>query len=344
MDIELFDYQLPEELIAQEPSPRRDGARMMVVNRRTGALEHRFFRDFPELVGERDCLVLNDTRVIPARLMGTKETGGKVEVLLVRPVDAEDRLWLCMTRASKPPRTGQTILFAEGLSGVITADRGDGFRVVRFDCDADFRSVLERIGSLPLPPYIRRQPDRADRERYQTIVARREGAVAAPTAGLHFTRDVLEQVQRRGCRVCTLTLHVGLGTFLPVRTRDIRQHRMHAETYEVPEETARTVEETREKGGRVIAVGTTVTRVLEHVALKHGAVVPSRGESDLFIYPGFTFRAVDVLLTNFHLPKSTLLMLVSAFAGRETILRAYAQAVAERYRFFSYGDCMLLHS
>ncbi|RMF47239.1 MAG: tRNA preQ1(34) S-adenosylmethionine ribosyltransferase-isomerase QueA [Deltaproteobacteria bacterium] len=343
MELDLFDYDLPEELIAQEPAPRRDGSRMLVLDRSSGGLQHRQFADFPRQVGENDCLILNDTRVIPARLEGRKPTGGRVEVFLVRPAAEGGRDWLCMTRSSKPPRTGQVIQFARHLSGEVIEDRGEGFRVVRFDCAGDFRAVLEQVGSLPLPPYIRRQPQARDRERYQTVMARREGAVAAPTAGLHFTEAILNRVRARGCRICTLTLHVGLGTFLPVRGQDIRSHRMHSEAYEIPEVTADAIAATRSAGGRVIAVGTTVTRALEHVARQQGEVVPSRGESDLFIYPGFRFQVVDAMLTNFHLPKSTLLMLVAAFAGRETVLAAYRTAVAERYRFFSYGDCMLIH-
>ncbi|GAB4163867.1 MAG: tRNA preQ1(34) S-adenosylmethionine ribosyltransferase-isomerase QueA [Geothermobacteraceae bacterium] len=343
MELDHFDYDLPEELIAQEPAPRRDGGRMLVLDRSTGGLKHRQFADFPLYVGEKDCLIFNDTRVIPARLEGRKPTGGRIEVFLVRPVAEGGRDWLCLTRSSKPPRTGQMIEFACDLAGEVIEDRGEGFRVVRFECAGDFRTVLEQVGSLPLPPYIRRQPQASDRERYQTVMARREGAVAAPTAGLHFTEAVLEHVRARGCRICTLTLHVGLGTFLPVRSQDIRSHRMHSEAYEIPEDTADAIAATRSSGGRVIAVGTTVTRALEHVARQHGKVIPCRGESDLFIYPGFRFQVVDALLTNFHLPKSTLLMLVSAFAGRETVLAAYRAAVGERYRFFSYGDCMLIH-
>ncbi len=341
MRLDDFNFDLPEELIAQQPAERRDASRLLVIDRECGSVAHRRFPDLVTYLHPGDCLVLNDTRVIPARLQGRKKTGGQVEVLLVRRI-GDDESWLCLTRSSKPLRAGAGVFFADGVRAEVVCEQGDGFRVLRFHCSGSFRELLDRIGALPLPPYIRRQPEPADRERYQTVVARNEGAVAAPTAGLHFTPEVLERIRNRGCHVCTLTLHVGIGTFLPVRCDDIRQHRMHEEFYDIPAETAATVARVRQGGGRVVAVGTTVTRALEDVARKRGRVEAGCGFSDLFIYPGFPFRVVDALVTNFHLPKSTLLMLVSAFAGRERILRVYREAVEQRYRFFSYGDCMLI--
>ncbi|TYO99557.1 S-adenosylmethionine--tRNA ribosyltransferase-isomerase [Geothermobacter ehrlichii] len=341
MRLDDFNFDLPEELIAQQPVEKRDASRLLVVDRAGDLIAHRRFPDLVDYLAAGDCLILNDTRVMPARLQGRKETGGQVEVLLVRRI-GDDESWLCLTRSSRPVRPGVDIVFAPDVRAEVVRDQGDGFRILRFHCPGSFRQVLDEIGGLPLPPYIRRQPEPADWERYQTVVARNEGAVAAPTAGLHFTPEVLERIRNRGCHVCTLTLHVGIGTFLPVRCDDIRQHRMHEEFYDIPPETAATVARVRENGGRVIAVGTTVTRALEDAARKSGRVEAGCGFSDLFIYPGFEFRVVDALVTNFHLPKSTLLMLVSAFAGRERILRAYREAVALRYRFFSYGDCMLI--
>jgi S-adenosylmethionine:tRNA ribosyltransferase-isomerase len=342
MQVTDFDFELGEDLIAQHPAPRREGSRLMVVDRSSGSTTTGLFPEVVERFRSGDVLVLNDTRVIPARLLGHKETGGQVEILLVRRLDGEEEDWLCMTRSSKPLRPGTRLFFGAGLSARVEAEAEEGRRRIRFaDCN-DFLKVLEQVGHMPLPPYIAR-PDRdMDRERYQTVFARAPGAVAAPTAGLHFTPEIIEQLRDRGVDVCSLTLHVGPGTFQPVRVEDVRLHRMHGEHYLVPEETALKVNQAKQDGRRVVALGTTSTRVLEFALDCQGRLESGPGVSDLFIYPGFQFRVVDALITNFHLPRSTLLMLVSAFAGRELILSAYHRAVAEKFRFFSYGDCMII--
>ena len=337
-----YHYELPEELIAQTPPSRRDDARLMVLDRARGALnvEH-----FPDIVGHLragDLLVMNDTRVIPARLLGHKQSGGQVEVLLVRRLAGADEVWQCLTRSNKPLRPGTLLTFADDLSAEVAEVTADGHRLVRFACATDFAAVLERVGHIPLPPYIRREDDRADRDRYQTVFARNPGAVAAPTAGLHFTPEILAALAAHGVECAQLTLHVGLGTFLPVRVEDPRQHRMHAERYEVPEATAVAVNRARAEGRRIIALGTTSARTLESAVAADGRLRAGEGESALFIYPPYRFRLVDGLVTNFHLPQSTLLMLVAALAGRTFVLQAYRRAVEERFRFFSYGDCMLI--
>ena len=341
MQLADFDYSLPEDLIAQTPPERRDAARLMCLQRSTGTIEA---RRFPEIVGyfePGDVLVLNDTRVIPARLAGRKVTGGKVEIFLVRPAEEPD-LWWCLTRSSRSLRAGSRIVLGEDFRAEVLAAERDGYRLVRFECTGDFLERVEDLGAVPLPPYIKRPGSDADRERYQTVFARHKGAVAAPTAGLHFTDEILARLRERQVAIAPLTLHVGLGTFLPVRVDDIREHRMHAEWYAIPEETARLVNRARRAGRRIFALGTTSARALESAADDAGELSAGTAESEIFIYPGYRFRTVDVLITNFHLPKSTLLMLVSAFAGREFVLQAYRRAVAERYRFFSYGDCMLI--
>jgi S-adenosylmethionine:tRNA ribosyltransferase-isomerase len=337
-----FDYELPEELIAQEPLEERRASRLLLLERATGRIEHHRFAELAGLLRPGDLLVRNETRVIPARLMGKKATGGQVEVLLVRRVEREGNAWLCMTRSSKPVRRGMVLGFPGEISGQVLDEESDGCRIIDFECRGDFLAALDRYGSMPLPPYIRREAHRSDHDRYQTVFAREPGAVAAPTAGLHFDEAVFAALEESGVGICGLTLHVGLGTFLPVRSENLDAHRMHGEFYEIPAETANQVNRARREGRRVIAVGTTSTRALEDAVGNEGLLNPGRGLAELFIRPGFQFRAIDALITNFHLPKSTLLVLVSAFAGRENILAAYREAVERKYRFFSYGDCMLI--
>lgn len=342
-----FDYDLPEDLIAQEPLPERTASRMLVLDRAASAWEHRRFRDLPAYLRPGDCLVLNDTRVLPARLVTRRPSGGRVELLLLRPLG--ERLWEALARPAQRLREGTTLDFAGRLRATILARKKEGLVHVRLDYEGELLPVLEQIGLTPLPPYIRRphqesEPGReqADRARYQTVYARTPGAVAAPTAGLHFDEAMLQALEQQGVAVVRLTLHVGLGTFRPVTVERVEDHRMHAEYYQVSREAGRVINERRAAGGRCLAVGTTVTRTLETVADEAGRVQPGEGWSELFIFPGYRFRAVDLLLTNFHLPRSTLLMLVAAFAGRELVLAAYRAAIAERYRLYSYGDCMLI--
>jgi S-adenosylmethionine:tRNA ribosyltransferase-isomerase len=341
MRISDFDFELPEELIAQTPIEPRDGARLLVLPRE-GALQHRAVAELPELLSPGDLLILNDTRVIPARLLGIKETGGKAELLLCEPLEGGlGRRWRAMGQASKALRAGARLRFA-GLEATVEAVEGGGFYVVALDREgAELEAALERAGRLPLPPYIRRAPDAHDRERYQTILARSPGSAAAPTAGLHFTPDLLDRLASAGIERATVTLHVGPGTFLPVRADRLDDHRMHGERYVVPPETAAAIALARSRGGRVVAVGTTSARTLES-ALRDGRVAAGEGRTELFIRPGHTFGAVDLLLTNFHLPRSTLLVLACALGGRDRTLGAYREAVARGYRFFSYGDAMLI--
>ena len=343
MQLEDFDFRLPEELIAQYPAERRDGSRLMRLNRKTGAINTGDFAQVVDAFQSGDLLVINDTKVIPARLLGHKESGGKVEVFLVRRLaDAEGEDWLCMTRSSRSLKAGIALHLGEGLTAEVLPGAEAPHRHIRFQCDGPFLERVEKVGHLPLPPYITRPDDVTDRERYQTVFASNKGAVAAPTAGLHFTEEILQQLRDKGVQICPLTLHVGLGTFLPVRVDDIRTHKMHAELYVVPELTAEAVNRAKSEGRRVIALGTTAARALESAVDQNGGLVAGEAESEIFIYPGYSFRLVDALITNFHLPKSTLLMLVSALAGRDFILQAYQQAVEERFRFFSYGDCMMI--
>jgi S-adenosylmethionine:tRNA ribosyltransferase-isomerase len=337
-----FDFELPDELIAQHPLNDRSASRLLCLNRETQNSEHREFSSLPELLREGDLLVRNETRVLPARLLGRKESGGQVEALLVRLYDAENNIWRCMTRSSKPVRVGAELLFTEDLCGEVVAVEDDGQRLIRFTSTGDFFEILEQAGHMPLPPYIRREDQLQDKDRYQTVFARNPGAVAAPTAGLHFTEATFAALAERNVDVCGITLHVGPGTFLPVRTDDLNEHRMHSEVYEVPEASAAKINNARAEGRRVIALGTTVTRTLEYAIDEGGLLQAGQGETALFIKPGFRFRLVDALITNFHLPKSTLLVLVSAFAGRDFVLKAYREAVERGYRFFSYGDCMLI--
>ncbi|BBO83586.1 S-adenosylmethionine:tRNA ribosyltransferase-isomerase [Desulfosarcina ovata subsp. sediminis] len=346
-----YDYHLPERLIAQNPAAQRDGSRLLHLCRNDGTLAHRQFHDLVDLLAPSDILVVNDTRVVPGRLHGRKETGGKAELLILdygEPAfaegDDERRVYHCLIKASKQAAAGTRIYFAEGLVAEVQ-DFADGIYTVAFSAPGSFDDLLGRIGRMPLPPYIKRDaadPDDADRRRYQTVYAKAQGAIAAPTAGLHFTDTILNRIREKGVTITPVTLHVGYGTFVPVRVGDIRDHRMHEEWFSISTETARQVNQAKDEGRRVVAVGTTSVRTLEYAARENGRLLPGSGRCDLFIYPGYTFRIIDAMITNFHLPKSTLLMLVSAFAGRKTMLQAYAEAVREKYRFFSYGDAMMI--
>jgi S-adenosylmethionine:tRNA ribosyltransferase-isomerase len=335
-----FDFELPEGAIARRPADRRDRSRLLRLDRHSGAREHRHFFELPELLQPGDLLVVNDSKVLKARLYTHKEgSGGKVEVLLIEPVSpTDDRRWRAMVAASKPVRVGARLVLPGAEPLVVEAVEGEGFVVVHLPEPA--LGLTERLGALPLPPYMERPAEAADAERYQTVYAAagKEGSVAAPTAGLHFTPELLVALTERGIERANITLHVGPGTFLPVRTDDVAHHQMHAERFVIPEETAQAISRAKSEGRRVVAVGTTVVRTLESQSL----VLPGLGSTALFIKPGFEFRTVDALITNFHLPRSTLLMLVSAFAGTERVLAAYREAVASGYRFYSYGDAMLI--
>jgi len=339
--LESYDYELPEELIAQYPSPKREESRLLVLDRKTGEIRHHGrFSEIEKYFRPGDLLVANDSRVFPARLLGRKETGGQVELLLLRlpeegqPVPALYR--------GKRPRAGLKIRFAEGLEGEIERVLEGGKVEVRLKARGNLLPLIERIGRVPLPPYIKRGPVNEDLFRYQTVYARKTGSVAAPTAGFHFTEELLRRLREKGIIFLTITLHVGYGTFAPVKTTDIRAHRLHEEYVEIDEECARRINEARARGGALFAVGTTTLRALEFSALQSGRVEPVSAWCDLYIYPGFHFKVVDHLITNFHLPRSSLLILVSAFAGRERVLEAYREAIRKRYRFFSYGDAMLI--
>ncbi|WP_031408045.1 tRNA preQ1(34) S-adenosylmethionine ribosyltransferase-isomerase QueA [Geobacillus vulcani] len=341
MKVDLFDFHLPEELIAQTPLPDRAASRLMVLDKRTGAIRHETFRNIISYLNPGDCLVLNDTRVMPARLYGEKaETGGTVEVLLLKQLDG-DR-WETLVKPGKRVKPGTKLTFGGGKLEAVCLDTLEhGGRVLEFSYDGVFYEVLAELGEMPLPPYIKEKLD--DPERYQTVYAREIGSAAAPTAGLHFTEELLDAIREKGVQIVFITLHVGLGTFRPVQVDEVEKHDMHAEFYQMSEETAETLNRVRGQGGRIIAVGTTSTRTLETIAGKHnGRFVAESGWTDIFIYPGYEFKGIDGLVTNFHLPKSTLIMLVSALAGRENILHAYEVAVKERYRFFSFGDAMLI--
>ncbi len=345
-----FDYHLPEELIAQEATADRAGARMLTLDRRTGAFEDRLFRDFPDLLREGDLLVLNDSRVIPARLFAHRaglhtqpghHTTGRVQILLTEQLSEWE--WRVLARPGRKALTREVLTFGDGaLRAEIIAHGEFGERTLRFEPVADFFGEIEKLGHIPLPPYIHRNDADRDRERYQTIYARERGSVAAPTAGLHFTPEILGRIRDRGVRIAYVTLHVGLGTFQPVRVDSVEDIRLHSERYTLPESTASELNAARREGRRVIAAGTTTVRTLEHCALLGPEFAPHAGTTSIFISPGFEFRAVNALLTNFHLPQSTLLMLVCAFGGREHVLSTYRHAVADGYRFFSYGDCMFI--
>ena len=334
-----FSYYLPEELIAQTPLEKRDGSRLLHLERFTGEVEHKHFFDLPNFLREGDCLVLNDSRVLPARLIGKRETGGVVEVVLLR--DKGNNVWECLTRPGRKTKPGTKLIFGEGeLTALVTDSAEGGNKLLHFEYEGIFLEVLEQLGKMPLPPYIK--TELRDNERYQTVYSREVGSAAAPTAGLHFTQELLDIIAKKGVKICYLTLHVGLGTFRPVKCEDVESHEMHSEFCIIPKETAIMVSETKKSGGRVVAVGTTSCRTLESFAKPDGTLEEGSGFTDIFIYPGYKFKCIDALITNFHLPESTLVMLVSAFAGRERVLNAYAEAVREKYRFFSFGDAMLI--
>ena len=335
-----FDFYLPEELIAQTPLERRDASRLLMLDKHTGAVEHHHFYELPSFLRPGDCLVLNDSRVLPARLIGHRPTGGACEVLLL--VDRGDKCWECLVRPGRKLRPGAQVIFGEGkeLTATIEEELEDGKRLVRFHYEGIFLEILEHLGKMPLPPYIKEELQ--DNERYQTVYSKVVGSAAAPTAGLHFTPELLEQIKAMGVKVCYVTLHVGLGTFRPVKAEDIQDHEMHSEFCMISQETADTINETKRGGGRVICVGTTSCRTIESFAAEDGTMTERSGWTNIFIYPGYRFKVLDALITNFHLPQSTLIMLVSALAGREHVLAAYEEAVKERYRFFSFGDAMFI--
>jgi S-adenosylmethionine:tRNA ribosyltransferase-isomerase len=339
-----FDYELPLELIAQEPAPERTGSRLLVVDRSSQQFLHARFLDIPRLLPADCLLVLNDTRVFPARLRGRKETGGAVEVLLLRRVQKPGEIWEVLCKGGQSIRTRARVRFSSDLSGEWLEAPREGRGVLQFFAHGDFWTVLEQVGEIPLPPYIKRGAGRnnEDRVRYQTVYARHLGAIAAPTAGLHFTEELLDAVRQRGVETVFVTLHVGAGTFQPIRSEAIERHSMEEEEYALSEDVAERINLAKRAGKKIIAVGTTTTRALESAATEEGMVRPGHHRTNLFIYPGYRFRVIDGLITNFHLPRSTLLLLVSAFAGRDLILRAYAEAIARRYRFYSYGDAMLI--
>ena len=335
-----FNFELPPELIAQDPLEDRSSSRLLVLDKETGERKHRVFRDILRFLRPGDCLVINDTKVIPARLMGIKkDTGASIEFLLLKR--KENDVWETLVKPGRKCKVGARISFGEGeLEAEVIEVLPDGNRLVQFFYDGIFEEVLDRLGQMPLPPYITHKLK--DKDRYQTVYAKYEGSAAAPTAGLHFTNELLDQIREMGVKIARVTLHVGLGTFRPVKVDNVLDHHMHSEFYQVSEEAADRINETKRAGGRIISVGTTSTRTLESVALADGRVVPGSGNTEIFIYPGYKFKVIDALITNFHLPESTLLMLVSALAGREHILAAYEEAVRERYRFFSFGDAMFI--
>lgn len=335
-----FYYDLPQELIAQHPIEPRDSSRLMVMNRESGKLEHKRFRDIINYITPNDCLILNDSRVLPARIFGVKEGGESVNEFLLL-TQKEQKVWECLTKPGKRAKVGARFVFGEGImTGEVIDVLEDGNRIVRFECDDEFFSVLDRIGQMPLPPYITEKLE--DKERYQTVYSRETGSAAAPTAGLHFTRELLAEIQANGIKIGYVTLHVGLGTFRPVKVDDVNRHVMHSEHYCLPKETADLINETHARGGRVFSVGTTSCRTLESCPVEDGKILPSDGWTQIFIYPGYKFKMIDGLVTNFHLPESTLIMLVSAFAGYDNVMNAYRVAVDEKYRFFSFGDAMMI--
>jgi S-adenosylmethionine:tRNA ribosyltransferase-isomerase len=341
MKIEEFDYHLPPSLIAQYPSPQRGETSLMVLRRETREIEHRVFQDITEYINSDDLLIMNNTRVLPARLIGKKETGGKVEMLLIPPWNGTNGEWKALIKSSGRLKRKTRIQFEQGFEGEVDEVK-DGIGKVRFSHRGEVADVLRKLGHIPLPPYIKRSDEPLDRERYQTVFAERDGSIAAPTAGLHFTHETLQSFEENGVRTATITLHVGIGTFAPVKTCDVQDHIMQAEWAEISEETARKIEDTRVRAGRVIAVGTTTTRALESFTDGKGGVKPGRGMTSLFIHPPYRFRVIDALVTNFHLPKSTLIMLVSAFAGKDFLIKAYQEALRRKYQFYSYGDAMLI--
>lgn len=340
MNVKDFDFYLPEELIAQHPLEKRDTSRLMVLDKETGEIEHKVFHDIVEYLNPGDTLVLNNTRVMPARLIGEKEgTGGKIEFLLLKRVDKDQ--WECLAKPGKSARVGRKFIFGEGkLSAEVIEVKENGNRIVEFHYDGIFEEVLDSLGEMPLPPYIHERLE--DRERYQTVYSKENGSAAAPTAGLHFTNQLLDQIKEKGIKVVYLTLHVGLGTFRPVKVENLEEHEMHSEFYMLSKESADIINETKRRGGRIISVGTTSTRTLETIGDENGFVKEQSGWTNIFIYPGYKFKVVDNLITNFHLPESTLIMLVSTLAGKENVMNAYKTAVKEKYRFFSFGDAMFI--
>ncbi|MGB9667336.1 MAG: tRNA preQ1(34) S-adenosylmethionine ribosyltransferase-isomerase QueA [Thermosulfidibacteraceae bacterium] len=340
MKLEEFDYYLPKELIAQYPVEPRDSSRMMVIDRSTGSISHRIFREIVEILDENYLMVFNNTKVLPARLYGRIGEGTKVEVLLVKKIERD--LWECLTKPAKKFRLGKTITFNDNLHAIVKEIRKEGKRILRFYPEGLLERELERIGNIPLPPYIKRKPNEWDRERYQTIFAKVSGSIAAPTAGLHFTKRVIEGLRLKGIEMVEVTLHVGPGTFKPLKDGDVEKQEIDPEYFEIPETTGIKIGEAKKNGKKILAVGTTVVRTLESAFDEEGNLVKSSGFTNLFIYPGYKFKIVDTLLTNFHLPKSSLILLVAAFMGIELTMKAYEIAVKERYRFYSYGDCMLI--
>ena len=340
MDIKDFYYDLPQELIAQTPLKDRTASRLMVLDRKSGTIDHKHFYDITDYLNPGDCLVMNNTRVIPARLYGVKEgSGGKIEFLLLNRIDMDS--WEIIVKPGKKAKPGARFVFGDGLlKAEIIETVNDGNRIVKFFWDGVFENILDQLGEMPLPPYITEKLE--DRERYQTVYSKNNGSAAAPTAGLHFTKELLDKISAKGVKIAYVTLHVGLGTFRPVKSDDVENHKMHSEFYIITEDAANTINETKKAGGRIISVGTTSSRVLETVADKDGFVKTQTGWTDIFIYPPYRFKTVDALITNFHLPESTLLMLVSALAGKENIFRAYEEAVSKKYRFFSFGDAMFI--
>ena len=340
MDVKDFYFDLPQELIAQDPLEDRASSRLLVLDKDTGEITHKGFRDILEYLKPGDCLVINDTKVIPARLFGVKEdTGAKIEILLLKR--RENDIWETLVKPGKKAKPGTRIVFGEGLlTGTVLETVDDGNRLIQFSYEGIFEEILDQLGQMPLPPYITHQLK--DKNRYQTVYAKHEGSAAAPTAGLHFTKELLKQVEDMGVKIAHVTLHVGLGTFRPVKVEHVQDHHMHSEFYVVEESEAKKVNDTKEAGGRVICVGTTSCRTVESAADENGRLKAGTGWTDIFIYPGYQFKILDGLITNFHLPESTLVMLVSALAGREHILAAYEEAIRERYRFFSFGDAMLI--
>lgn len=336
-----FNFELPQELIAQTPLERRDASRLLTLDKRTGEITHRHFYELPSLLRPGDCLVLNNSRVLPARLIGHREPGGgAVEIVLL--IDRGERVWECLVRPGRKVKPGVRLSFGDGaLKAEVLEVKEGGNRLIRFEYEGIFLELLERLGKMPLPPYIKEELQ--DAERYQTVYSREIGSAAAPTAGLHFTKALLEQIEAMGVRVCYVTLHVGLGTFRPVKAENITDHEMHSEFCMIPAETAEMINRTKQEGGRVICVGTTSCRTIESWAAEDGSLKECAGWTNIFIYPGYRFKVLDCLVTNFHLPESTLIMLVSALAGRKHVLAAYQQAVEERYRFFSFGDAMFIY-
>lgn len=345
MNVSDFDYELPEELIAQRPADRRDGSRLLVVDRKNDSISHEHFRDIKKHLKEGDCLVINDSKVLPARLYGIKAgTGAKIEFLLTKRLEGDT--WETMVRPGKRLKPGDSVDFADGFRAHIDANGEGGTRIVTFEYEGIFMERLEEIGSMPLPPYIDRKAELEDKDRYQTVYAAHDGSVAAPTAGLHFTEELLEEIGAMGVKIARVTLHVGIGTFRPVKAERVEDHHMHFEEYSISDEAAAMINDTIDSGGRIVSVGTTSTRTLESAAVRTGDgrwhVAAGPGSTGIFIYPGYEYRIIGALITNFHLPKSTLMMLISAFYDREKILKIYEEAVRERYRFFSYGDAMFI--